>query len=50
MLVMHYTQGLRAKEIGVALKQTATAIHKALSRIREALRTCMEEPAPKPAR
>lgn len=43
LVVLRYEQSLQLAEIAELLHSTADAVHKALSRIRAALRTCVEE-------
>ncbi len=43
LLRLRYDQGLKLKEMGARLARSLDAVHKALSRIRSALRRCVEE-------
>ncbi|MBN1674117.1 MAG: sigma-70 family RNA polymerase sigma factor [Kiritimatiellae bacterium] len=44
ILALRYAQGLNANEISERLKREAAAVRKALSRIRDALRACLDGP------
>ncbi|MBN1673420.1 MAG: sigma-70 family RNA polymerase sigma factor [Kiritimatiellae bacterium] len=49
ILWLRYRTGLSAEEISKQLQRNATAVRKALSRMRQALRACIESPTAEPA-